>query len=78
MFKVRWNTGTLLFTVVVVLVLLGSVPLSNWEWLTQVPRDWVVNVFGLAGMRGLLLGVALGVVITALRVILLGDWPPER
>jgi len=34
-------------------------------------RDWVVNVIGMAGMRGLLLGIALGTAITALRVL----WP---
>lgn len=57
---------SIVFILVVAVVLLGGIlePLFNI-------RDWFVNVFGMAGMRGLLLGVALGTVITALRVL----WP---
>ena len=78
MFRVRRDAASLLFILVVVVVLLGSTPLVDWEWLVQPPREWIVNVLSLAGMRGLLLGVALGTVITALRALLLGDWPHER
>ena len=78
MLRVRRDATSLLFVFVVVVVLLGTTPLVDWEWLAQPPRDWIVNVLSLAGMRGLLLGVALGTVITALRALLLGDWPHER
>ncbi len=71
----RWNT--ILFLVTVLLVLLGSVPLfligdvaplvSIKSWLTQVPA--------IAGARGILLGVALGTVATALRILIGADRP---
>jgi len=78
MVRVRREAASFLFVLVVVVALLGNTPLLKWGWLTQPPRDWAVNVFGLAGMRGLLLGVALGTVTTALRATLLGDWPHEH
>lgn len=72
--RVRRSLEAVLFLVVVVLALLGSAPLVGLEWLADV-RDWIVNVPGMAGMRGLLLGVALGTVITALRVFLTSERP---
>ena len=36
-------------------------------------RHEIVNVMGMAGMRGLLLGVVLGTVVTALRILVAGD-----
>ena len=57
---------SIVFILVVAVVLLGGIlaPLA-------VVRDWVVDVLGMAGMRGLLLGVALGTMVTALRIL----WP---
>ena len=72
--RARRNAGTVLFLVVVVLVLLGSTPLLGLDWLAGV-RDWIVNVPAMAGTRGLLLGVAIGTVITGLRVLLTLDRP---
>jgi hypothetical protein len=72
--RARRSVGSVLFLLVVALVLLGTTPLIGLEWLADV-RDWIVNVPGMAGMRGLLLGVALGVIITALRVFLTIDRP---
>jgi hypothetical protein len=72
--RVRRGAGAVLFLVVVAAVLLGSAPLTGMEWLADV-RDWIVNVPGMAGMRGLLLGVALGTMITALRVLLTSERP---
>jgi hypothetical protein len=72
--RVRRSAGAVLFLVVVAAVLLGSAPLTGMEWLADV-RDWIVNVPGMAGMRGLLLGVALGTLITALRVLLTSERP---
>jgi len=72
--RVRRSAGAVLFLVVVAAVLLGSAPLTGMEWLADV-RDWIVNVPGMAGMRGLLLGVALGTMITALRVLLTSERP---
>ena len=65
-----------LFLVVVVIVLLGSTPLVG---VAQLPllaiRDWLVRVPGMAGTRGLLIGVVLGTLMTAIRVILAIDRP---
>jgi hypothetical protein len=72
--RARRSVGTVFFLLVVALALLGSVPFRGLEWLADI-RDWIINVPGMAGMRGLLLGVALGTVITALRVFLTSERP---
>jgi len=72
--RARRSAGAVLFLLVVAVVLLGSVPFTGMEWLADI-RDWIVNVPGMAGMRGLLLGVALGVVITGLRVLVGSERP---
>lgn len=72
--RVRRSAGAVFFLLIVVVVLLGSTPLTGLEWLADI-RDWIVSVPGMAGMRGLLLGVALGTVVTALRVLVLSDRP---
>lgn len=72
--RARLSLTTVLFLAVAAVALLGSTPLVGLEWLADV-RDWIVNVPGMAGMRGLLLGVALGTVITAIRVFLTVERP---
>jgi hypothetical protein len=72
--RTQLSPATVWFLVVVTVVLLGSVPLVGLEWLVPI-RDWIVNVPGMAGMRGLLLGVALGTAITAIRVLFAIDQP---
>lgn len=72
--RARRSVGGVFFLLVVALALLGSVPFTGLEWLADI-RDWIINVPGMAGMRGLLLGVALGTVITALRVFLTSERP---
>jgi len=72
--RARRSVGAVFFLLVVALALLGSVPFTGLEWLADI-RDWIINVPGMAGMRGLLLGVALGTVITALRVFLTSERP---
>ena len=70
--RARRSAGAVLFMLVVAVVLLTSIPLAGLEpGLFSGIRHWVVNVFGMAGMRGLLLGVVLGTAITALRFL----WP---
>ncbi len=65
-----------LFILVVAVVLLTSTPLASLDWLPiSYIRHIVVNVLGMAGMRGLLLGVVLGTVVTALRVLVISDRP---
>jgi hypothetical protein len=59
-----------LFAVSAVIVLIGSAPfMSVVSPLFPALRDWVVNVPALAGGRGILLGVALGIMATGLRLL---------
>ncbi|GAB4451681.1 MAG: hypothetical protein Kow0031_34210 [Anaerolineae bacterium] len=74
-FRVR-NTETFFFVLFAVIVLLGQVPLGIYLW-SELPviKDWILNVPTLAGVRGILLGVALGTIATGLRVLLGTDRP---
>lgn len=68
MLRVRRSLWTLLFLAVVIVALLGSVPLVGLQPVADL-RSWLVAVPGMAGMRGLLLGVALGIVVLTLRLL---------
>jgi hypothetical protein len=67
---------TLLFALFTVIVLLGQVPLGVYLW-AELPviKDWILNVPTLAGVRGILLGVALGTIATGLRVLMGAERP---
>jgi len=59
-----------LFAISAVGVLLGSAPFMQvLAPIFPTAKDWVVNVPALAGVRGLLLGVALGIIATGLRLL---------
>ncbi|HDQ70641.1 MAG TPA: hypothetical protein ENN19_00920 [Chloroflexi bacterium] len=74
-FRARLNAWAVIFLVTVVVVLLGSIPFTTGlEWLTGI-RSWIIDVLSTAGIRGLLLGVALGVIVTALRVFIVSEQP---
>ena len=72
--KVR-NGESIILVGVILIVLLGQVPLS--DDLTSL-KDWILTVPGLAGVRGLILGVALGTVVTGLRVLMGVDRPYSK
>jgi len=74
-FRVR-SFESALFIVFGVVVLLGQIPVGAMVW-SQLPvvKDWIFDVPALAGMRGILLGVALGTIATGLRVLLGVDRP---
>ena len=74
MLRVRQSAEVPVFLVVVGVVLLGSTPVAGSGLLAGF-RDWLIRVPGMAGARGLLLGVALGTLITGLRVILASERP---
>jgi hypothetical protein len=74
-FRVR-SLESFFFVLFAVIVLLGQVPVSIYLWPEfPVIKDWVLNVPTLAGVRGILLGVALGVIATGLRVLMGADRP---
>jgi hypothetical protein len=55
--------------IVALLVLVGQVTVGLLPVLPGI-RDWIVNVAAMAGIRGILLGVALGAVLTSIRLFL--------
>jgi uncharacterized membrane protein len=65
---------TIFFVLFAVIVLLGQVPLGIYLW-SEFPviKDWILNVPTLAGIRGILLGVALGTIATGLRILIGAD-----
>lgn len=74
-FRVR-SLETFFFVLFAVIVLLGQVPVSIYLWPEfPVIKDWILNVPALAGIKGILLGVALGVIATGLRVLMGADRP---
>jgi hypothetical protein len=67
---------TFIFAGVVVFVLIGAFSLPGLEFpLLRELRAWLTQVWALAGIRGILLGVALGTIATGLRVLLGSDRP---
>jgi hypothetical protein len=70
------NLLSIVFVVVLVLILLASGPLFGFDvpGLNEL-RDWIAEVPAVAGMRGILLGVALGIIATGVRVLLGADRP---
>ena len=73
----RNNLMTIVFVVTALLVLLGAAPLPfiNISIFSSFIRPWIVNLPAVAGARGILLGVALGTLLTGLRVLMGTDRP---
>lgn len=72
----RMTIFSVLFTLVLLLLLLGAVP----QFYAKVPmladmRNWIINVPAVAGGRGILLGVALGTIATGIRILMGSDRP---
>ncbi|GAB4306944.1 MAG: hypothetical protein Kow00117_00040 [Phototrophicales bacterium] len=65
--QVTWRNT--LFVVVLLLVLIAAVPLNNMEAMQNF-RDWLMRTPVSAGARGLLLGIALGTLVTGVRVLI--------
>jgi hypothetical protein len=76
----RRNLLSLVFVVTAILILLGtgpwpgSSPKATPEGIAQL-RAWLAQVWAAAGARGILLGVAIGAVVTGLRVLMAADRP---
>jgi len=69
-FRARTSEATLLL-VSAILVMVGRVPLGNYIW-DKLPLlgDWIMSYPNMAGQRAIMIGIALGVVSTSLRIIL--------
>jgi hypothetical protein len=65
--RVTW--GGLLFTLVLLLLLLGALPFPALGVLASI-RDWLLALPVSAGARGILLGIALATVVTGVRVLI--------
>jgi hypothetical protein len=74
-FRVR-DLETFFFVLFAMIVLLGQVPIGLYLW-SELPviKDWILEVPTLAGVRGILLGVALGTIASGLRILLGADRP---
>jgi hypothetical protein len=76
MFSRGITAPMLIFAGVVLLTLIGSVSLPNLEVpLLHELRNWITQVWALGGLRGILIGVALGTIATGLRILLGSDRP---
>jgi hypothetical protein len=66
----------LAFVVAAVVVLLGQVPVGRYlgDFLPAA-KDWILNVPSTAGVRGIIIGVALGTIATGVRVLMGLDRP---
>ena len=65
--RVTW--AALIFSIAVFVVLIGALPLAGLGFLSDI-RAWMLQVPASAGARGLLIGIALGSIVTAVRVII--------
>ncbi|MGD9047198.1 MAG: hypothetical protein PVF77_04045 [Anaerolineae bacterium] len=63
------NLEAAVMLVVVILVLLGQTTLGLLPILPEL-KEWILDVPAMAGVRGILLGVALGAVLTGVRLLL--------
>jgi len=63
------NFETVLMLIVTLLVLAGQVALGLLPVLPDI-QDWILAVPAMAGVRGILLGVALGAILTGVRLLL--------
>ncbi len=63
------SAESLVMLIVVLLVLAGQVSVGLLPVLPDV-RDWILDVVAMAGVRGILLGVALGALLTGIRLLL--------
>jgi hypothetical protein len=59
--------ATVIFLGTFLIILVGSG--LEIPYLSDTVRPWVENVWALAGTRGLLLGISLGVIATGLRIL---------
>ncbi len=75
MMRRRVSPSAVLFVTVVLVVLLGWQPLPFVGDLFGGLRSWIVNVPAAGGLRGILIGMALGALTVGIRVLMGRDLP---
>ncbi len=78
LFLKGWSGYRMIFFFTVLLILLGSVSFAQINTTGLVVlKTWLGQVWALGGLRGVLLGVALGTVISGVRILFGGERPYE-
>lgn len=74
-FRIR-DMESFIFVLFAIIVLLGQLPIGIYLW-EELPviKDWIMTVPTMAGIRGILLGVALGTIATGIRILIGTDRP---
>lgn len=73
----RLNFMSVVFSIVVLVLLAGAIPAvagSDFNLIT-IFRNWILSVPAVGGARGILLGMALGIVATGIRILMGADRP---
>src|SRR5690606_1644223 len=73
----RADVMSIFFIITAVLIFLGSatLPTGDIPFIGTLVRPWVSQIWALGGARGILIGVALGTLVTGLRVLFGVDRP---
>jgi hypothetical protein len=76
LFHKRLSWSSAIFLITILIILAGSISFANRgiPGLTNL-KTWVEQVWAVGGVRGILLGVALGTVTTGVRILLGGERP---
>ncbi len=75
----RGELSTIIFIIVLFVILLGSAPLFGMELpiFTRTITPYITRVLSIGATRGLLIGIALGTLATAIRILIGADRPFE-
>lgn len=74
-FRLR-SLESMAFILAAIVVLLGQVPVGRYVGeLLPAAKDWILDVPGTAGVRGIIIGVALGTIATGVRILMGFDRP---
>ncbi len=74
----RLSAFSVIFILTAILILLGTAPLpflGGLPWISDSVRPVIAQVLAASGARGILIGVALGALVTGLRVLFGADRP---
>lgn len=76
LFGRRMTIFTMFFLGVIIILLIGTIPLfiNKLPILSEI-RTWIIEVPVVGGARGILLGIALGIIATGLRILMGSDRP---